>query len=300
VAARYNPATNPNGIRCTSFEQIATQLGRNPANGFAWRPLDNIGLQYGLTALQSGAITAEQFVSLNENVGGYDVIGQVIPQRVAADPIGVVRSYETGRVNTGGLGLASTPIIDFRSYTDFAPPFGGDIHTRFHSFVMRQRLEDANGTAANQVIFISNSAGAGAMAVEALTRMEQWLAAIHADTAPGTAAEKVIRNRPTDLSDACWTGPTTRINEVFGYQLAGECETLFPTFGDTRTAAGGGLTGDTLKCQLKPLDFASYPVTFTAAQQTRLQATFPTGVCDWSKPGVDERPPLGTWLDYGP
>jgi Tannase-like family of unknown function (DUF6351) len=69
---------------------------------------------------------------------------------------------------------------------------------------------------------------------------------------------------------------------------------------DTRTAAGGGLTGDTLKCQLKPLDFAFYPVTFTAAQQTRLEATFPTGVCDWSKPGVDERPPLGAWLDYGP
>ena len=70
VSARYNPATNPGGIKCTSFEQIATQLGRNPANGFAWRPLDNVGLQYGLTALQSGAITPEQFVSLNENAGG--------------------------------------------------------------------------------------------------------------------------------------------------------------------------------------------------------------------------------------
>jgi hypothetical protein len=149
------------------------------------------------------------------------------------------------------------------------------------------------------VIFISNNAGQPAMATEALTRMEQWLAAIHADAASGTAAEKVIRNRPTDLSDACWTGPTTKIDEVFGYQLAGECETLFTTFGDTRTAAGGGLTGDTLKCQRKPLDFASYPVTFTAAQQARLAATFPTGVCDWSKPGVDERPPLGAWLDYG-
>ena len=45
TAARYHPVTNPDGIRCTSFEQIATQLGRNPANGFAWRPLDNIGTQ---------------------------------------------------------------------------------------------------------------------------------------------------------------------------------------------------------------------------------------------------------------
>ncbi len=49
------------------------------------------------------------------------MIGQVVPQRVAADPIGIVRAYETGRVNTGGLGLASTPIIDVRTYTDFPP-----------------------------------------------------------------------------------------------------------------------------------------------------------------------------------
>jgi hypothetical protein len=104
-----------------------------------------------------------------------------------------------------------------------------------------------------------------------LTDAEQWLVAIHADSAPGTAAERVIVNRPADLSDACLSS-TTKINEVFGYQLAGECERLFPTFGDTRTAAGGGLTGDTFKRQPKPLDFTSYPVTFTAAQQARLQA----------------------------
>ena len=78
------------------------------------------------------------------------------------------------------------------------------------------------------MIFISNGAGAGAMGVEALTRMDAWLAAIHADQAPGTAAEKVIRNRPTDLTDACWTSPTTQIDEIFGYQLAGTCETLYP------------------------------------------------------------------------
>ena len=220
----------------------------------------------------------------DEHVGGFDVIGQVIPERVAADPIGLQRSYQTGRVNTGGLGLSSTPIIDARTYTDFAPPFGGDIHTRFHSFVVRQRLRDANGTAANQVIFISNPSGSGAMQTEALTRIEAWLAAIHADDAPGSAAERVIRNRPVDLSDACWTSPTTRIDEHFEYQMDGVCKGLYPSYGDTRTAAGGGLAGDTLKCQRQPLDFAAYPVTFTPDQQARLQAAFPTGVCDWSRP----------------
>ena len=92
---------------------------------------------------QSGAITPEQFVSLNENVGGYDVIGQVIPQRVTADPIGRRPLSRDGTRTPAASASGSTPIIDFRSYTDFAPPFGGDIHTRFHSFVMRQRLEDA-------------------------------------------------------------------------------------------------------------------------------------------------------------
>ena len=295
VAARYHPVTNPGGIKCTSFEQIATQLGRNPANGFAWRPLDNIGLQYGLAALQSGAITPEQFVSLNENAGGYDVIGNVIPQRVAADPIGIVRGYETGRVNTGGLGLASTPIIDLRQYTDLPT---GDIHTRVHSFVMRQRLQDANGTYANQVMFVSNAAGTGLASAEALTQMEAWLAGIHADDGPGSAAERVIRNRPVALTDACWNG-ATKIAEPFGILGGGTCAGLYPTFAETRMVAGSPLASTIFKCQLKPLNVADYGVTFTAAQQARLAATFPTGVCDWSKPGVDERPPLGAWLDYG-
>ena len=47
--------------------------------------------------------------------------------------------------------------------------------------------------------------------------------------------------QPTDLSDACWPSSTTNIDEVFGYQLAGTCEPPFPTFGQTRIAAAGGL-----------------------------------------------------------
>jgi len=294
-SARYNPVTNPNGIRCTSFEQIANQLGRNPANGFVWRPLDNVGVQYGLSAVNSGAISPEQFVSLNENVGGYDVIGQRIPQRVAADVIGLQRAYSTGRVNTFGLGLASTPIIDLRQYTD---PLG-DIHTRFWSFTARQRLRDENGTDANHVMFVANAAGAGAATVAAIEAMDSWLVAIKADSEPGSAAEKTIRNRPQALSDACWTSATDRIDETFGYQLAGACESLYPSWGDTRTAAGAGLAGTKLKCELRPLDFASYGVTFTPAQQARLAAVFPDGVCDYAKPGVEQQPPLGTWLDFG-
>jgi hypothetical protein len=293
-AFRYTPA-NPTGIKCTSVEQVATQLGRNPANGFAWNPGDNVGVQYGLKALQAGVISAEQFVRLNEAIGGYDVAGVVVPQRTVADPIGLVRGYETGRITDGSLGLAETPIIDLRTYTD---PLS-DIHTRVWSFVMRERLLKANGTTANHVMFVGNNAGTGAMTVEALTKMDQWLTAIGADTAPGSGAERVIRNKPSGLGDACWNG-ATRIDETFAYQQPGQCETLFPTWAETRIAAGAPLANDVFKCQLQPLDFSSYAVAFTDAQKTRLQAAFPAGVCDWSKPGVAQRAPLGTWLDYGP
>ena len=34
-------------------------------------PYDNIGVQYGLAALQSGTLSAEDFVRLNEGVGSY-------------------------------------------------------------------------------------------------------------------------------------------------------------------------------------------------------------------------------------
>ncbi len=57
-----------------------------------------------------------------------------------------------------------------------------------------------------------------------------------------------------------------------------------------RQVAGGPLAENILKCQLKPLNTADYtPVTFTAAQLARLHATFPDGVCDWSKPGVGQQ-----------
>jgi uncharacterized tannase-like protein DUF6351 len=41
---------------------------------------------------------------------------------------------------------------------------------------------------------------------------------------------------------------------------------------------------------LKPLNSADYaPVVFTTAQLARLNAAFPGGVCDWSKPGVGQQ-----------
>jgi hypothetical protein len=39
-------------------------------------------------------------------------------------------------------------------------------------------------------------------------------------------------------------------------------------------------------------------VPFTPAQATRLATVFPDGVCDWSKPGVEQQGLRGTWLQF--
>ena len=63
--------SNPKGARPTVFDAAQNIYGVNPATGAALRPFDNIGVQYGLNALNAGAITPAQFLDLNEKIGGY-------------------------------------------------------------------------------------------------------------------------------------------------------------------------------------------------------------------------------------
>ena len=286
----YNPATNPGGIKCTIAEQLVTQLGRDPATGFARGYNDNVGVQYGLDALKTGRITAEQFVDLNEKVGGYDVAGNVVAARTVADPLALTRSYRSGLVLAGTGGLAATPVIDLRAYTDAV----NDIHTRFWSFTVRQRLVDAYGPsgAAGQAMLVT-PLGTDRSGY-ALASMDAWLTAIAADRRHGDGRAKMLRNRPADLRDGCWTPAGERVAEPLRWKGTGTCDTLYPSFADTRIAAGAPLRNDVLKCHLKPLDRTG----FTTEQQARLRAVFPTGVCDYSRPGVGHRGLAGVWQSY--
>ena len=60
--------------------------------------------------------------------------------------------------------------------------------------------------------------------------------------------------------------------------------------------AGAAVTTDVLKCQLKPIDAADYSVRFSREERVRLGELFPNGICDWTQPGVEQLPLLGTWL----
>ena len=153
------------------------------------------GVQYGLQALNDGKITFDQFLEINSRVGGLDINGKIVPQRMVGDPVALRRAYQSGRVNVG-TGLASTAIVDVRSYVDGAPPppFDAlkdvDVHDGYHSMVMRARLLKYNGSAANHVMLTAASYGrvqtdtrtAGSpltrMSGEALAQLDRWLTAV--------------------------------------------------------------------------------------------------------------------------
>ena len=62
--------------------------------------------------------------------------------------------------------------------------------------------------------------------------------------------------------------------------------------------AGGPASNDVLKCQLKPIDFADYQATFNEADRVRLREIFADGVCNWSKPGVEQQPTTRVWRSF--
>jgi hypothetical protein len=198
-------------------------------------------------------------------------------------------------VVTSGQNL-TLPIIDTRNYTDQVI----DIHTRIRTFAKLDRLRKANGTIANEVNWLTPRLGATGVNIAqlALRAHNQWLESIRADTSRDAYAAKVIRNKPAWAKDACWETDGTKHEETFTRSGPSVCNSLFPIYSTVRIEAGAAVAGDALKCQLKRIDPRDYSVSFTAAQSARLQAIFAGGVCDWSKPGVGQRPLKGVWLDY--
>ena len=78
-----------------------------------------------------------------------------------------------------------------------------------------------------------------------------------------------------------------------------QCNTLYPGWLLPRIIAGGPVAANILKCQLKPIDPSDYTVPVGGVEMARLKQIFATGVCDWSKPGVNFSSNV-TWPSFGP
>lgn len=173
----FNATSNPKGVRCDFFDHNVNLFGKHPATGYARRTIDNVGVQYGLAALNAGAITKTQFLDLNANIGGFDNNGSYSASRAVADPTALDVAYKTGRVLSMSQGLATTPIIDYRSYVDLVTG-GLETHQRAQSFAVRARLQKANGNFDNQVMLTKantygNMSDDSPVVQHALTQMDE-------------------------------------------------------------------------------------------------------------------------------
>lgn len=289
----YDPIKNPKGARCTTYDTNVASYGRDE-KGYARWPLDSVGVQYGLKALNAGAITRQEFIDLNRNIGGFDHDGNPRAERTQGNLEAVRLAYTTGRIDSGVGGLPSVPILHYRSYNDAM----GDIHDRVRDFVVRERLRKANGRFDNEVIWIypnGNRQLAAKVSADALDTMAKWLDGIKKDSSKGSVADKIAKAKPAAAVDGCWTADGTRINEPAVFGENGKCNDLYPIHTTPRIVAGTPLSDNVMKCQLKPVSAKDYKVAFSTPELDELRQIFPGGVCDYSKPGVMQQPLRGTY-----
>lgn len=285
--------------------------------GFGRSTWDNVGVQYGLEALASGALTPAEFLQLNATVGGWKdspdmiqegppILGAPAPGNYdpwshrnangpGADGIaprtdGSVEAmnaiYDSGLVFTGDIDI---PIIDWRHYLENQL----NMHNTRQSFAERQRMLDADGDAGNQVIWFTDARPAVAFdqTAEAFAVMDQWMTNRRAHPT-WTAAQ----TKPADAVDRCFTTTGQEIargehvwDGVLDDGPLGACAQQFPIYETSRTVAGAPFEGDVYKCPLQSVDDAIAAGLYgdwvpTATEKARLQAIFPTGVCDYTRP----------------
>jgi hypothetical protein len=311
---KMHPPGIMDSVQWTHYDDLKNIYGLD-ANGQARVPWDNVGVQYGLQALNEGAITAQEFLDLNSRIGGwkhpsemvqegFPFLGELTPEnfdpwsrrnmnlsdgdepapRTQGDAQAIAALYTSGMVFDGQLNI---PLIDWRHYLEEEL----DMHNSHQSFSARQRIENRMGHADNQLIWFTDARPARVhdQTMQALDVLHEWVMNIKNNPDAGVAG-----NKPASAVDACFATDGSLIaqgNDVWGGILdnaaPGPCTAAFPLYSTSRIVAGGPIEGSIFKCALKPLDTALSDGTYgnwvpDAAQISRLQSVFPGGVCDYS------------------
>jgi hypothetical protein len=274
-------------------------------HGYARRTYDNVGVQYGLMALKRGQITIEEFLHLNDKIGGWLPPAEMQRERYwhsgggesdladvsiwshqnmsatrsEGDVAAMAAAYRSGNVFLGEL---SMPLIDFRHYLE--PEL--DMHHSLQSFAARLRMLRQQGHADNQLIWFSELPFTPQG--DALRLLERWLDNMRADE-----SLSVVDARPASASDRCYSDSgeliasgSTVWNGAWNGKDDGECMQRFPTYSNPRMVAGDDYAGDIFKCILRSVDAAiadgAYAPIDVTAQRKELQRVFESGVCDYS------------------
>lgn len=301
----------------THFEDAVQVYGRR-ADGYARSTWDNVGVQYGLVALNQGQITPAEFLDLNAFVGGWKDQSEMVQEgcpfieqlcddptqfdpwssrnmnlspdgltpapRTAADPGAIDAVLSSGLYFRGELNL---PTIDVRHYLEREL----DMHNTRQSFVIRERIKRNGSPEGNQVIWFVDAVPGEPRydpTLQAFQVIDQWMANL--EKYPGIS---VAEARPARAVDSCfaadgelqyagadaWWG-------IIDDHRAGPCAERYKIYGTSRTQAGAPFTGDAYKCDLQPVRAAVASGVYgdwrpTDAQVARLEAIFPTGVCKY-------------------
>jgi hypothetical protein len=287
---RMDPAVMA-AVHWTHWEDVKNVYGVGP-DGYARQTWDNVGVQYGLKALTDGNITPAEFLDLNAKVGSWKNPGDMVQEGQPFLPAGgfdpwSLRNQQTGR-REGSLaamnaayreglyfdGDIDIPIIDWRPYLEEVL----DMHNSHQSFASRQRMLDHDGRASNQVIWFSERGGDKTL--EAFSVMDEWL----------------LHGRPAAATDRCFTVAGDEIargsrvwDGILNSRPPGACTAHFPIHSTSRIVAGGPIRGGVYKCGLQSVSKAIARRLYgswkpSADERARLEAIFPTGVCDYTKP----------------
>ncbi|MDM0002279.1 DUF6351 family protein [Variovorax sp. J22P240] len=208
--------------------------------------------------------------------------------RTHGDMEGIKATLRSGLVFTG---QSDIPTIDWRPYLEHKL----DMHNVHQSFAIRKRIRNKMGNSDHQVIWFTETRAAATpfdqspMAFEVI---DEWIAKIRANP-----SRSVADNRPERARDSCFDNAGTLMargaevwDGVLDAKPKGACTQAFPMYSTSRIVAGGPIEGGIFKCALKPLDAALADGTYgswvpSPADIQKLQAIFPEGVCDYSKPG---------------
>ncbi len=304
------------GSHWTHWDDLVDVYGLDQ-NGFANVAWDNVGVQYGLHALQTGKITTEEFIHLNANIGGWKTpedyqqekfwkitegtglfeispwghhnmllsqdSGMTPAKRTEANPDTIRAAYLSGHVFLGKLDI---PTIDLRHYMEDDL----DMHHLSASFSMRSRIMSAMGYTDHHVLWVTHKPHLPVK--EGLLALDEWL-----ENSKRYPELSISLTKPVELMDRCYSEKGVVLAEganvwdgAWNDKAQGTCLKIYPNYTDSRLIAGAPWTGDTFKCQLKPVDAAIeeglYADVDMKPYHDVLNKIFPSGVCDYSRPSL--------------
>ncbi|WP_342118064.1 DUF6351 family protein [Pseudoduganella sp. OTU4001] len=289
-------------VKWTHWNDLEDVYGVD-ADGFAPIPIDNVGVQYGLSALVAGKIDAAEFLRLNACVGSWKEQRDFVTWKAGGDPFdsanmhrsatcrdpagvparrregeqkAIRAAFDSGHVFTGKqLGI---PVITVLPYQEAEL----DMHNARQPFSVRARLLAANPEEAKRqaIWFLRADTDLTGQVMKALWVLDKYLAS---GSAPAEFTDRCVDSDGAVIGSGpdAWSG-------ILNGGKPGACTQAFPIHSSPRMVAGESIRGDTFKCRLKPLATAladgTYGalVRFTDAQKAWLARIFPQGVCDYN------------------